>query len=58
MLYLLTIVSKICYNKKRHINATRGLSHGNIIKGDKVAFATHVSIALKDFENLRLGLFV
>jgi hypothetical protein len=60
MLYLLLIISKICYYKKRHINATRGLCHGNIIKGDKVAFTTHVSTALKDFvfEKLQLGLFV
>ncbi len=34
--------------------------HGNILQGDKVAFATHVSRALKDFilENLQLNLFI
>jgi len=54
-------VSKICYyEKRRHINATRGFCHGNILQGDKVVIVTHISIALKDFEldNLQLGLSV
>jgi hypothetical protein len=43
-----------------HINVIGGLFHGKIFQVDKVAFATHVSVALKDFvlENLRLGLFI
>ncbi len=44
----------------KHINATRGFCHGNILQGDKVAFVTHVFACLKEFvlDNLRLGLFV
>jgi hypothetical protein len=35
--------------RKKHINATRGFFHGNILQGDKVVFTAHVSIGLKDF---------
>jgi hypothetical protein len=60
MLYLILSISEICYDKKRHINATRGLCHGNILQGDKTTFAAHVSATLKDFilDNLRLGLYI
>ncbi len=38
----------------------RGLYHGNIFQGDKVAFTAHVSATFKDFifDNLWLGLFI
>ncbi len=55
-LYLLPSISEICQYKNKHINATRGLCHGNILQGYKVAFATHVFATLKDFilDNLQL----
>jgi hypothetical protein len=56
-LNVFSIVTNKCYYKNKHINAIRGLCHGNIFYGEKVAFVTHVSRALKDFvfENLELG---
>jgi hypothetical protein len=58
--YLLPSISKICYYEKKHINATRGLCHGNILHGDKATFATHVPATLKDFilDNLQLWLSI
>jgi len=60
MLYLIPSISETCYNEKKHINATRGFCHGNILEGDKVAFIALVSVTLKDFilNNLGLGLSI
>ncbi len=60
MFYPLPLVLEICYYKKRRINATRGLCHGNILWGDRATFVTHVFVALTDFilDNLQLGLSI
>jgi hypothetical protein len=60
MLYHLPTFSKKCYYEKRHINATRGFCHGNILKRDKTTFIAHLFVGLKDFvlDNLQLGLSI
>jgi hypothetical protein len=42
-------LKKKCYYKKKHINVTRGICHGNIFQGDKTIVATHAFVGLKDF---------
>lgn len=48
-LYLFPTITNTCYYEKRHINAIKGICHGNILQGDKATFATHVPWTLKDF---------